>query len=166
MRREVYLRRIAWTGALSTLAFSLLIHISLLWDAPTLNMALWDGGFLTINMAWATFWGLGLELVIGGLLTYLFDHYWAPVIRGPGWFKGASFGVAWWGFMMLLGFPMLGLLSPLSRYGILPAPGFFALGEGAATPFLFLLAMVGFGVVAGFLLGDRRIVGPFRWRLS
>jgi hypothetical protein len=161
-----YAQRMIGVGGIATLVFSLILHLAMLWDIPPLNMALWDGSFLTINMAWATFFGLGLEWLAGALLCLLFVEMWAPHVRGSYWLKGTSFGIAWWGVMMLVGFPLLGLLSPLSRNGLAPDPGLFALGEGPATPFLFLLAMVGFGVIAGLFLDHRHILGPFRWPLS
>ena len=163
---RTYLRQTIWIGGLASLAFSLLLHLALLWNLPPLNVALWDGSFFTINMAWATFWGLGLEWLVGAALVFAFSEYWAPRVSGPYWIKGAGFGVAWWAFMMLVGFPLLGLVSPLSRYGLAPVPGLFAIGEGAATPVFFLLAMVGFGLVAAFFLGTRRILGPFRWHIT
>lgn len=160
-------RRIVWIGGLASLVFSIVLHLSMLWEVPPLNMALWDGSFLTINMGWATFLGLGLEWLIGCLLCLAFAELWAPNVRGSYAFKGSTFGVLWWGFMMILGFPLLGLASPLSRNGLAPYPGLFALGEGPATPILFLLAMVGFGLVAGFFLEQRgHIWGPFHWHLS
>lgn len=161
-----YWRRIIWTGGLASLAFSLLLHLSLLWQLPPLNMALWDGSFFTLNMAWATFLGMFLEWLFGSLLCLAFAEFWALNIRASYAVKGATFGVAWWGFMMIVGFPLLGIISPLSRNGLAPYPGLFALGEGPATPVLFLLAMVGFGLVAGYFLDKRHIWGPFRWRLS
>lgn len=162
-----YWRRIVWTGGIASLVFSLLLHLSLLWELPPMNMALWDGSFLTINMAWATFLGMGIEWLVGALLCLAFAEWWQQRIRGSPLRKGASFGIAWWGFMMIVGFPLLGLLSPLSRNGLAPDPGILALGEGPATPVIFLVAMIGFGLVAGFFLDDqRRIVGPFRWHLN
>ena len=158
-----YFRQMLWIGGLASLAFSLLLHLALLWNLPPLNMALWAGSFLTANMAWATFWGLGLEWLVGAGLIYAFVQYWAPRVRGPYWYKGVSFGVMWWAVMMVAGFPLLGVLSPLSRYGLAPMPGFFALGEGVAAPIFFLLAMVGFGLVAAFFLSGQRVLGPFRW---
>lgn len=161
-----YAKRIIWAGGLATLAFSIVLHLALFWNSPPFNMALWDGGFLTLNMAWATVLGMGIEWIIGALLCFGFAELWVPRIAGPFWVSGVSFGVAWWGVMMLVGLPLLGALSPLSQNGLAPTLGLFGLGEGPATPVLFLLAMAAFGLVAGYLLGQRHIWGPFRWPLG
>lgn len=160
-----HLRQSVIVGALATLAFSIGLHMTVLWGIPAVNMALWDGSFFSVNLGWATFWGLWWEWLVGAVLVVVYQDVWVPRTQGPWWRRGLAFGLAWWAFMMVVGFPLLGLLSPLARDGLAPAPGLFALGEGTMTPIAFLVAMLAFGTVAGRLTA----AGPFpatrfRWR--
>lgn len=159
------IRETVLVGALATLAFSLGLHVVVPWGIPAVNMALWDGSFFSINLGWAIFWGLWWEWLFGSVLVAVYRELWMPRMRGPGWRQGLTFGLAWWAFMMVVGFPLLGLLSPLARDGLAPAPGFLALGEGTATPLAFLIAMLAFGGVAGALTTAGRFRPTrFRWR--
>ncbi len=135
----------------STVVFDLLLATAPMFGAPVLNVALWDGSFLTLNLKIAIISGFILEIVIGGILVYLYHHWISRYFRAPYWQKGLFFGVVLWGAVMVLGLPIFGHINPLVNNGLMLAPGLFARHFGRSTALIFLAALWGFSLPVSYL---------------
>jgi hypothetical protein len=151
MSRET--ERVLIAGTVGTGALTLVLALAPLWGSPVLNFPLWDGTFFTLNLTWAVIVGYGVHFGIGILLALLFQRSIGPRLAGEAWLKGAVFGMAVWLVLMVVGFPLFDLLDPLTLNGLLPSPGFFALGLGVSAPVMLLAAHLIYGAVVGTLAG-------------
>jgi hypothetical protein len=152
MTRETERALIA--GAVGTAALTLMLALAPSLGSPALNFPLWDGTFFTLNLTWAVILGYGVHFAIGISLAILFQRTFLTRLGGEAWLKGAVFGFLVWLVLMVVGLPLFDLLDPLAANGILPAPGFFALGLGVTAPVMLLVAHLIYGAVVGSLTGN------------
>lgn len=147
-------QRIWITGIVATLVFSLVTDIIPTFYGPRLNIALWDGTFVTLNLTLAVIVGYGLELLIGVGLT----AFYAKHLRHPGInpiLEGLLYGVATWLVFMVIGIPIFDAVSPFVQSGLMMSPGFFLWRLGFIAPISWLIASSLFGIVIGYFLDLR-----------
>ncbi|MCY0878255.1 MAG: hypothetical protein OWU84_04885 [Firmicutes bacterium] len=139
------------SGIIGTLLFFVTLALSPLFHLAPMRVPLWTGGFLTLNLGVASFLGYLLDFLIGVGLAWLYDQ----------WRKGAvrrtvghhlAFGTLLWLFMMIIGFPLFDLLSPLVQHGYFLGPGIFLWRLGFWAPVLWLAASLAYGLSVGYLL--------------
>jgi hypothetical protein len=151
MTRETERALIA--GAVGTGALTLVLALAPSLGSPALNFPLWDGTFFTMNLTWAVILGYGVHFAIGISLAMLFQRTFQSRLPGEAWLQGAVYGFFIWLALMVVGLPLFDLLDPLAANGLLPSPGFFALGLGATAPVMLLVAHLIYGAVVGSLAG-------------
>ncbi len=138
-------------GLAGTAIFDLFTTAAPMFGAPVLNVALWDGSFLTLNLKMAIVGGFIIEMALGGLLAYLYHLGIARYFQAPYWQKGLFFGVVLWGLVMMVGLPVFDRVSPLVNNGLMLAPGLFARHFGRATALIFLAALWGYSLPLSYL---------------
>ena len=141
-------------GAVGTAALTLMLALAPQLGSPALNFPLWDGTFFTLNLTWAVVLGYAVHFAIGMSLAVLFQRTVLPRYGSEAWLKGAAFGFLVWLTLMVAGFPLFDVLDPLAANGLLPSPGFFALGLGPTAPVMLLAAHLIYGAVVGALTGS------------
>ncbi|PSR26035.1 MAG: hypothetical protein C7B46_20355 [Sulfobacillus benefaciens] len=144
-------RRAYFAGILGTLVFSVLLHFAPMVGSPRLNLPLWGGTLITLNLGAATLVGYGLEFGIGVLLARLYQS-WAPRIKSSPVGRGALYGLLLWAVLMLFGLPLFGMLSPLVSHGLMLSPGIFAWHYGLSTALLFMVSLLMYGISVGYLI--------------
>lgn len=144
-------KRVVVMGVTGTILFELLMASAPIIGAPVLNVALWDGSLLTLNLRFATIVGFGLEILFGILLAYVYQNWVVGRLKGSYWQKGTVFGIVLWLLLMVFGLPLFDRVSPLVNNGLMLAPGVFARHFGAKTAIIFLVAMWGFGLSLSYL---------------
>jgi hypothetical protein len=125
-------------GLSGTIIFTLLLTLAPEAGSPPMNVALWDGSMMTLNLRLATALGYILEVTAGTLLAYGYQTQLQGRFRGSPWIKGAALGAGLWVVVMIIGLPLFDLLSPLVNNGLMLAPGVFAWNLGAARAFFLL----------------------------
>jgi hypothetical protein len=151
MTRDTRLAMMA--GLVGTAALTLALALGPALGAPPLNLPLWDGTFFTMNLAWAVVLGYAVHFAIGILLALLYFRRVRDRLGGEPWLRGALFGLMVWLVLMVVGLPVFDLLDPLVADGLLPSPGFFALGLGSSAPVMLLAAHLIYGAVVGTVAG-------------
>lgn len=146
-------RRAVLSGIVGTAALTLILAWGPSIGAPPLNLPLWDGTFFTLNLGLAVAVGYVLHFLIGIGLALWYQRWWRDRLQGEAWVRGALFGLAVWGVLMLLGLPLFDWLDPLVENGLMAAPGLFALGLGAAAPVILLAAHLVYGALVGAIAG-------------
>lgn len=155
-----YWQRIVVSGIIGTILFGLMLHASPLVNGPPLNVALWDGAFLTLNFTVATIIGYILELAFGVGLAVVYAALIGPRLKAGGPMGGLLYGFALWLLFMVIGLPLFGVLSPLVQNGLMLSPGFFAWHLGFVASLVWLLALEAYGGSVGYLMGDRAAHRP------
>ncbi|MCL5115691.1 MAG: hypothetical protein M1272_00875 [Firmicutes bacterium] len=142
-------------GIVGTVLFALVMDLIPTIHGPRLNVALWDGSFVTLNLSVAIIVGYVLEFLIGVGLAALYHKYWTfgsenPVLRG------LLFGVATWAIFMAIGVPIFDRVSPLVQNGLMLGPGAFLWRMGIMAPVTWLIASVLYGSTVGYVM-ERRL---------
>ncbi len=147
-------------GLLAGLAGTAALTLILAWGptvgAPPLNLPLWDGTFLTLNLGWAIALGYLAHFAIGSGLALLYQRRVRTLWRVEPWLSGAVYGAWVWLALMLVGLPLFDVLDPLVSDGLLTAPGLFALGLGITAPVMLLVAHLVFGGLVGLICGPEQ----------
>ncbi len=143
-------RRAIFAGILGTLVFSVLLHLAPMVGSPRINVPLWDGTLVTLNLRAAMIVGYVLEFGIGVLLARLYQAL-GPRPKASPIGRGALYGLLLWGVLMLIGLPLFGLLSPLVSHGLMLGPGLFAWHYGVSTTLLFMVSLLMYGISVGYL---------------
>lgn len=141
-------------GLAGTVAFTALIYAGPSMGLPRMDIATMLGTMFVANPGAAFAPGLAMHLMIGLVLAlgyaFLFAH-WLP---GRPWLRGALYGLVPWAMMMVVVLPMLGLVHPLVRAGMMPAPGLFLSGMGTVmAPLGGLIGHLVYGAVLGAVYG-------------
>ncbi|MCY0908875.1 MAG: hypothetical protein OWR62_10845 [Sulfobacillus thermotolerans] len=138
-------------GVISTTVFTALLTLAPVAGSPTLNVALWDGTLITLNLRLAAVLGYILEILGATLVAYEYQKWLSPRLKGSTWSKGMALGGALWIFWMIIGLPLFDLVSPLVNNGLMLAPGIFASNFGATSSLFFLLSLLAFGLAISWL---------------
>lgn len=144
-------RRTIFVGILATLVFSLLLRLAPLVGSPRIDVPLWDGTLITLNLKAAIIVGYILEFGVGILLARLYETM-APPLKSTPLARGAVYGLLLWAVLMVAGLPLFSLVSPLVTHGLLLSPGFFAWHFGLATTLLFMVSLLMYGMTISYLL--------------
>lgn len=147
-------QRAALTGILATLLFSLFLQLTGIFRLPNMNLALWNGTLVTLNLGAATVVGYVLEFAIGIGLTLLYVRV-SPHIKGSALRKGLWYGLGLWMALMVIGLPLFGWVSPLVRDGLMMSPGFFAAHMGIAATITWLLALEIYSLSVSYLVSAK-----------
>ncbi|WP_207711579.1 hypothetical protein [Sulfobacillus harzensis] len=144
-------RRIWIAGIIGTALFALVMDLIPSLHGPKLNIALWDGTFVTLNLSVAIIVGYVLEFLIGVGMAALYHKYWSfgpanPVIRG------ILFGLAVWLAFMAIGVPIFDRISPLVQNGLLLGPGAFLWRMGIMAPITWLVASLVYGSSVSYVI--------------
>ncbi|WP_053960100.1 hypothetical protein [Sulfobacillus thermosulfidooxidans] len=145
------LNRAVIMGILGTILFEALVASAPMIGAPVLNVALWDGSLFTLNLRLATILGFGLEIMLGTVLAYIYQHWIGWRLKGSFLQKGLIFGTSLWILLMVFGLPLFDRISPLVNNGLMLAPGLFATRFGLSTAFTFLFALLAFSLSLSYL---------------
>lgn len=140
-------------GIIGTVLFSLMMDLAPILRAPHLNVALWDGSFITLNLKIALIVGYGLQFLIGVGLAALYRRYWAQGSTNPA-LKGLLFGVATWVVFMAIGLPIFDRISPLVQNGLMLGPGPFLWRMGLTASLTWLIASLLFGSTVGYIIQE------------
>ncbi len=143
-------RHIWIAGIIGTALFALILDLIPSMHGPRLNVALWDGSFVTLNLSVAIIVGYVLEFLIGVGLAALYLKYWRVGPANPV-MRGALFGLALWLVSMAIGMPIFDRLSPLVQNGLLLGPGAFLWRLGIVAPLIWLLASLVYGSSIGYV---------------
>ncbi len=144
-------RRAIFAGILATLVFSLLLRLAPVVGSPRIDVPLWDGTLITLNLKAAVIVGYVLEFSVGILLARLYEKM-APRVKSPRLARGAIYGLALWASLMVAGLPLFSVVSPLVTHGLLLSPGFFAWHFGLATTLLFMVSLLLYGMTVSYFL--------------
>jgi hypothetical protein len=151
-------RRAVLAGIVATLVFSLLLGLAPLIGSPRINVPLWDGTLVTLNLKAALVVGYILEFGVGILLARVYERF-TPGVQSTPLARGAVYGLALWALLMTVGLPLFSVASPLVTHGLLLSPGFFAWHFGLATTLLLLVSLLMYGMTVGYLL-DSSVLRP------
>ncbi len=151
-------RRAVFAGLVATLVFSLLLRLAPLIGSPRIDVPLWDGTLVTLNLRAALVVGYVLEFGVGILLARLYERL-TPGLKSTPLARGAVYGLALWALLMIVGLPVFSLASPLVTHGLLLSPGFFAWHFGLATTLLLLVSLLMYGITVSYLL-DSPVLRP------
>lgn len=145
-------KRWVWiAGMVGTALFALMLDLIPSLHGPRLNMALWDGSFVTLNLSAAIFVGYALELLMGVGMAYLYQHYWHYGPANP-LARGMLFGIVMWLTFMVIGMPIFDQLSPLVQHGLMLGPGMFLWRMGVMAPLTWLVASILYGSGVGYVM--------------
>ncbi len=133
-------------GLAGTILFTMLLTLAPSAGSPPLNVALWNGSLLTLNLRLATVVGYVLEVAAASILAYAYHTRLQTRWKASAWMKGAAMGTGLWIIAMIIGLPLFDAVSPLVNNGLMLAPGIFAWNFGMSSAFFFLLAWLGFGL--------------------
>lgn len=147
-------RKIWVAGIVGTALFALVMDLIPSLHGPRLNVALWDGSFVTLNLSVAIIVGYVLEFLVGVGLAALYHKYWTV---GPdnALARGLTFGLVSWLVFMAIGLPIFDRVSPLVQNGLMLAPGFFLWRMGILAPIVWLVASALYGSSVGYLMEHR-----------
>ncbi len=144
-----------FAGILATLVFSLLLRLAPMVGSPRIDVPLWDGTLVTLNLRAAIIVGYGLEFGAGILLARLYEQLRSRLKTTP-LARGAVFGMVIWAVLMVAGLPLFSVVSPLVTHGLLLSPGFFAWHFGLATTMLLLASLLMYGMTVSYLMESPR----------
>lgn len=145
-------RRPLVAGVIATLLYNVLLQFSPLVGGQTLNIALWDGTFLTLNLGLATLVGYVMEFIIGTILAVLYIRF-IPQQTSHSILKtGMVFGLALWAVAMIVGLPLFDSISPLVQNGLMLSPGLFAFHLGLSATLAFLVASLGYALSISYII--------------
>ncbi|MDA8206926.1 MAG: hypothetical protein M0Z36_12735 [Thermaerobacter sp.] len=147
-------RRIWIAGLIGTAVFALIMDLAPAIHGPRLNIALWDGTFVTLNLRVAIIVGYVLEFLIGVGLAAAYHKYWRYRADNP-LIGGVLYGALLWAVFMAFGIPLFDRISPLVRHGLMLGPGAFLWRLGLAAPILWLAASMVFGSTVGYVMDGR-----------
>lgn len=144
-------RRIWTAGIIGTVLFAMAMDLLPTVQGAHVNVALWDGSFVTLNLSVAIIVGYVLEFLIGVGLAALYHKYWRfgserPVLRG------LMFGLITWILFMAIGLPIFDRISPLVQQGLLLGPGAFLWRMGVMAPITWLVALMLYGSTVGYVM--------------
>ncbi len=137
-------------GLVGTALFALILDILPTGGEP-INIALWDGSFVTLNLTIAVIIGYVLEFLIGVGLAFLYHKYWGLDRERPA-MRGLLFGVGTWAVFMIIGMPIFDAVSPLVQHGFLLGPGLFLWRIGIMAPISWLIASAAYGTAVGYMM--------------
>jgi hypothetical protein len=141
-------------GIMGTLLFSFILSLAPLLDIAPIRLALWTGGFVTLNLTVASLLGYILEFFIGVGLAWVYDRFWPRSFRQVAR-SGMAFGALSWLFMMIIGLPLFDAVSPVVQHGYVLGPGAFLWRLGFMAPVLWLVASLAYGLTVSYLLSLR-----------
>lgn len=144
-------------GLLGTVALTVLIYMAPLMGFPPMDLATMLGTMFISNPSAAFLPGLVMHFMIGLILALGYAFVFARLLPGQPWVRGALYGVIPWLLAMVVVMPMMGLVHPLVRAGMMPAPGFFLAGVGTVmAPLGSLIGHLVYGAVVGATYGRPR----------
>ncbi|MHB1005762.1 MAG: DUF6789 family protein [Chloroflexota bacterium] len=146
-----------WRGLIAgfagTVAMTLLTYVAPLMGFPPMDLPMMLGTMLFAPTV--AFWpGLAVHFTIGLVLALGYALFFANLLPGRPWLRGALYGFVPWLLAMVVVMPMVGLVHPLVRAGMMPNPGFFLVGMGTVlAPIGSLLGHLVYGAVLGLVYG-------------
>lgn len=144
-------RRIWLAGLIGTALFALIMSKLPGLQGPRINIALWDGSFVTLNLSVAIIVGYGMEFLVGVGLAAVYHKCWRIRYESP-LLSGLLFGAVLWAIFMAIGIPIFDRISPLVQQGFLLGPGAFLWRLGIAAPIGWLVASMVFGSTVGYVV--------------
>ena len=141
-------------GLLGTVAFTALIYMAPLMGFPPMDLVTMLGTMFVSDPSAAFLPGLAVHVMIGLILSLGYAFFFARLLPGRPWLRGALYGVIPWVVAMVVVMPMMGLVHPLVRAGAMPDPGFFLMGMGTImAPVGSLIGHLVYGAALGAIYG-------------
>ncbi|MGQ9601047.1 MAG: DUF6789 family protein [Anaerolineae bacterium] len=141
-------------GFIATVAMTLLTNVAPLMGFPPMDIATMLGTMLIADPATAFLPGLAMHFMIGLVLALGYAVFFANVLPGQPWLRGALYGLVPWLLAMVVVMPMVGLVHPMVSAGMMPNPGFFLTGMGTVlAPIGSLIGHIVYGAVLGLVYG-------------
>ncbi len=142
-------------GVLGTVAFTVLMYVAPLMGFPKMDVPTMLGTMFVADPGAAFVPGLVMHFMIGIILALGYTIFFASWLPGQAWQRGALYGLVPWLMAMVVVMPMMALMHPLVRSGMMPAPGFFVAGRGTVlAPFGSLMVHLVYGAVVGAISGQ------------
>lgn len=142
-------------GFVATAAMTALMYMAPVMGMPKMDIATMLGTMFLASLGTAFWLGLMIHLMMG---TLLFPTTYRLALQpgtGAGTGRGLLFGLILWAAANFMVMPMMGVIHPMVKSGMMPAPGLLMLNLGVMAPVGSLLGHLVYGGLLGTLAGPK-----------
>ncbi|MBI2906790.1 MAG: hypothetical protein HYX92_03925 [Chloroflexi bacterium] len=142
-------------GLVGTAALTMVMYLAPAMGFPPMDIATLLGTMFIGDPGAAFAPGLAMHFMVGVVLALAYANVFVRYLPGRAWQRGALFGIIPWFGLMVIGAPMLEVVHPAVRAGMMPPPGLFLLGMGSIlAPVGSLIGHLVYGAVLGTIYGQ------------
>ena len=149
------MKKLFLAGFVATVAMTALMYMAPIMGMPKMDIATMLGTMFLSSLGAAFWFGMMIHLVMGIVLFPVI--YRLALQRGDrsGTAAGALFGLVLWAIANFMVMPMIGVIHPAVKGGMMPAPGFLMLHLGVMAPVGSLIGHLVYGALLGKLAGPK-----------
>lgn len=141
-------------GVVGTAAFTVMGYAGPLIGFPKMDIATLLGTMFVSDPGAAFVPGMLMHFMIGLILALGYAFLFARWLPGEPWLRGTIYGLVPWLMAMVIVMPMMALVHPMVRSGMMPDPGFFLVGMGTVmAPIGSLIGHLVYGAIVGAIYG-------------
>ncbi len=149
------MKKLFLAGLVATAAMTALMYMAPMLGMPRMDIATMLGTMFLASSG-AAFWlGLMIHLMMGVILFPVIYRWVLQPGDRSGTGSGALFGLILWAAANFMVMPMMGVIHPAVKSGMMPAPGFLMLHLGVMAPVGSLMGHLVYGVLLGKLSGPK-----------
>lgn len=149
------MQKVLVAGLVATAVMTAMMYAGPMMGMPKMDVATMLGTMFTHNMKTAFWVGMMAHLMMG---IVLFPFVYAKLLQpssGNGAVRGIMMGVILFLLTNLVVMPMMGMIHPMVKSGMMPAPGLLMLHMGTMAPLGSLLGHLVYGALLGTLAGPK-----------
>lgn len=152
---QVHVGRAVLAGLVATTVMTVMMAVAPVMGFPRMDIAVMLGTMFVSNPQAALVPGMIMHFFIGTILAFVYAAV-HDRLPGPGWERGAVFGMLPFVVAAVMVMPMMGAIHPLVRSGAMAAPGFLMLGMGHLAPLGSLMGHLVYGAILGTIYETRQ----------
>lgn len=149
------MQKVFVAGLVATVVMTAMMYAGPMMGMPKMDVATMLGTMFTQHMKTAFWIGTIIHLMMG---VVLFPFVYAKLLQpasGNGAVRGITMGVILFLLSNLVLMPMMGIIHPMVKSGMMPAPGLLMLHMGTMAPLGSLLGHLIYGALLGALAGPK-----------
>ncbi len=148
------MKKLLLAGFAATVAMTALMYMAPMMGMPKMDIATMLGTMILASPGPAFWVGMMIHFMMGTVLfPAIYGFALQPSSNGTG--RGVAFGLVLWAAANLMVMPMMGVIHPMVKSGMMPAPGFLMLNLGIMAPVGSLIGHLVYGALLGKLAGPK-----------
>lgn len=149
------MKRLFLAGFAASIAMTALMYVAPMMGMPKMDIATMLGTMFLASRGPAFWLGMMIHLMMGIVLFPAIYRFVLQPSSGSGTGRGVLFGLVLWAAANFMVMPMMGVIHPMVKSGMMPAPGFLMLNLGAMAPVGSLIGHLVYGALLGKLAGPK-----------